>query len=165
MARIVNLGILAPKDIDFVTGDGSVFRVSGSILMSSMITLARLEQSLAEVQAEAAALQERKDDEGQEGYRRAGADALDVLEDLQAEVLKLLQVHQPELEEVPFTQHELGAFLAALRSDLDEQAGVPPTSPPSTTTGNRAARRASTRSSGSRASSSSSASRRTTGGK
>lgn len=161
MARIVNLGILAPEDIDFVTGDGRVFRASGSVLMSSMIQLARLEQSLADVQAEAAALSESGDDEG---YRRAGGEAIDVLEDLQAEVLKLLQVHQPDLEEVPFTQHELGAFLAALRSDLDEQAGVPPTSPPSTPTVNRAARRASTRSSGSRASSSSSASRRTTGG-
>lgn len=160
MARIVNLGILAPEPITFVTGDGSEYVVDGSVLMSSMIQLARLEQTLNDLQAEAAALGGAGNDEG---YRRAGGEAIDVLEDLQAEVLKLLQVHQPDLEEMPFTQHELGAFLAALRSDLDEQAGVPPTSPPSAKTGNRAARRTSTRSSGSRASSPSSASRRTTG--
>lgn len=160
MARIVNLGILAPEPITFVTGDGSRYVADGSVLMSSMIRMARLEQSLADVQAEALALEKAGDDEG---FRRVGGEALDVLEDLQAEVLTLLQVHQPDLEEVPFTQHELGAFLAALRSDLDEQAGVPPTSPPSPKTGNRAARRASTRSSGSRASRSSSGGSPTTG--
>lgn len=163
MARVVNLGTFAPDDIDFVVGDGRKFRVSGSIMMESMLRLARVEQKWSIAGLEAKAAEDAQD----VGALRAKSDeALAALEELMDEILVVLRVHSPDLEEVPFTQHEVAGFLAELRGALDEQAGVPPTSPPSPTgtTPNRAARRKSTPSSGSPASSRPSRSRRTTGG-
>lgn len=163
MARIVNLNVLAPEDIDFVMPDGATFRVSGDVPMETMLRLARLEQRMVECGAEIRILQAATpvDDEALEAASTAMVDGLEDLCDL---ILGLLRVHQPELEEVPFGQHQVSIFLAALRQSLDDEAGVDPTKPPSTKTGNRSQRRTSTRSTGSRPSSKSSASRRTTGG-
>lgn len=150
MAKLVRMGIVSPPDVDFEMPDGTRYRVSGDISLPAMLRFARLEQRLVQSHEEMTTLQ---DTEGADdaAYEAAGERMIVALEDLQAEVLRVLQVHTPELTECPFSQYDIGRFLAYLRGALEDELGeddAPPTKTPPTTTGSRSARRASTRSSG-----------------
>lgn len=166
MARIVRMEVVAPDDVDFEMPDGTRYRVSGDIPLPTVLRFSKLEQRLVACQEEITNLQDDADADDA-AYDAAGERMVQALEELQAEILRVLRVHTPDLEECPFSQHQIGRFLSYLRGALDDQLGddatAPPTKTPTPGTGNRAARRASTRSSGSQGSQKSSAGRRTPG--
>lgn len=163
MARLVNLGVVAPQDITFVMMDGSELTVSGRVDVGTVLRIEDLRQRLLDVQIQAEDLSGTDDLKAISEIRTASRS---ILLELSDEVLDLLRVNHPELEELPLSVEEIGVFVAALMGELAGQAGVDPTkTPPAKPTGaNRSARRASTRSNGSPSSSRPSGSRRTTGG-
>ena len=163
MARIVRMEVVAPDDVDFEMPDGTKYRVSGDIPLPTMLRFAKLEQRLVKSEEELADLQST-DVLDEAAYEAAGELLIATLEELQDAVLGVLRVHTPGLAECPFSQYQIGRFLAYLRGALDDQLGedeLPPTTTPKT--GNRAARRASPRSTGSTRSPSSTAGLRTPG--
>lgn len=163
MARIVHMDVLVPDAIDFDMGDGRVFRVNGNLPVQQMLTFAKLESRLEQSQAQAIALRDADD---AEGFDAMGESIIATLDELCAEILAVLQVHQPELTECPFDQAQVGVFISALRGQIEEQLGPDPTQPSPESAGKTAPNRATRRSrpsSGSPRSGSSSAGRRTTG--
>lgn len=167
MAKIVNMQAVAVPLIHFDMGDGRVYRVNGKMPVEQWLTLAHLEQRMIDLSAESERLKLEGEDD--EALRVVGEDVLGVLGELCDMVLAVLRVLQPELEECPFDEDQIGVFLATMRESFFEAVGPDPTQPSPETAGtaktpaNRSARRKSTPSSGSRASRSSSAGRRITG--
>lgn len=164
MARLVNMQPVVAEEIHFDMGDGTIYRINGKLPVQQWLTLAHLEQRMLELGVDLQAATTASDDDE---YLRISDEILAVLDELCAMVLKVLQVHQPELEACPFDEDQILIFMREMRAYFEQKLGPDPT-PPSATPGtektvNRAARRASTSSSGSRASRSSSAGRPTTG--
>jgi hypothetical protein len=143
MARIVKLGELLPEDIAFEMPDGSQILAPGDPPLQLLLKVAALfERS------------ENSDDAN-------GNLGVEVLQELDAEILALLQMRNPDMVESPFgiigVQHVVATLLEAYGFGVEGKAD--PTPPA------RSRKPKSPRSSGSPRSSTSSTSRPTTGGR
>lgn len=142
MPRIVKLGELLPADFVIEMPGGQQFTLPGDPPLDLILKIAELF--------------ERSENADQND----GEFGIEVLRELDAELLRLIQMRQPDVYSSPFgvvgVMHVVETLLQAYNFAAAEDDEEDPENPPQATR--------SRRSSGSRSSSSSSGSRRTTGG-
>jgi hypothetical protein len=140
MPKIIKLGELLPADFVVELPGGAQYSLPGDPPLELILKIGELFERSGDANGDAEAV------------------GLEVLRELDAEILRLLQMRQPEMESSPFgvlgVQHVVASLLQAYNFGAEEEPDDDEDPP-------RATR--SKRSSGSQSSSTSSASRRTTG--
>lgn len=140
MPKIIKLGELLPEDFVVEMPGGAKHMLPGDPPLELILKIAELFERSASANGDAEAV------------------GLEVLEELDAEMLKLLRLRNPEIDSSPFgvigVQHVVATLLQAYNFGVEEEPGEDEDPPKATR---------SKRSSGSQSSSTSSASRRTTG--
>lgn len=137
MTRIVNISPLLPEDVEFKFASGESYVVPGDPPLDLLLRIVDMRESAKSVSVEG--MEEEATEIG-----------VQVLRDLNAEILKLLQIRQPALESSPLGIFGVQAFVGELLSAYNIMAGEDPNAPDPTKPQKRPQDHAkSTRSSGS----------------
>jgi len=151
MARIVNMGPVLPEDIDFRFPDGkggtTSYIVPGDPPMDLILKIAHLNDAAegVELPVGAKALTKAQKEEALDRLM------IEKLDELDAEVLHLLRIRQPDLDRSPFGPVAVQHFVAVLLEQFKELAGeADEDEDPTKAKGKAAPKPRPTRSSGSR---------------
>lgn len=118
MARIVKLGQLLPEDIEFQMADGSKILAPGDPPIHQMMELVDVFEKLEKTNLES--------ENGSEPGTEVG---LTILRELDAKVLDLLRLRNPELEQSPFGVYGVQHFVVELLAAYNISAGIDPDEP------------------------------------
>jgi len=113
VTRIVNISPLLPEDVEFKFASGESYVVPGDPPLDLLLRIVDMRESAKTVQV----------DGTEEEVTEVG---VQVLRDLNAEVLKLLQIRQPDLESSPLGIFGVQAFVGELLSAYNIMAGEEP---------------------------------------
>lgn len=131
MARVIHMAQLLSEDVIVDLGNGRRYTIPGDTSAVTMMELAGLQDELVSNQQSIEAAEDLDPD--------LGMRQVELVTELDAKLLALLRIRQPDLDATGLSSEQLGWFLGAILTGFRELSGDEPDPPP---TPNRESRRA-----------------------